>query len=102
MATWLEEYTQLKTVAEQKIGSAQLTTSEMLGYQEVLYRIEVLEACKMFSKTSPVPQAVFQFSARQCRVLSARYSGSDQYGTDWLASAEEYLCGSERKEGAWT
>ena len=36
MATWLEEYTQLKTVAEQKIGSAQLTTSEMLGYQEVL------------------------------------------------------------------
>ena len=54
MATWLEEYTQLKTVAEQKIGSAQLTTSEMLGYQEVLYRIEVLEACKMFSKTAPV------------------------------------------------
>ena len=54
MATWLEEYTQLKTVAEQKIGSAQLTTSEMRGYQEVLYRIEVLEACKMFSKTAPV------------------------------------------------
>ena len=54
MATWLEEYTQIKSVAEQKIGSAQLTISEMLGYQEVLYRIEVLEACKMFSKTAPV------------------------------------------------
>ena len=38
--------------AKNRIG--QLTTSEMLGYQEVLYRIEVLEACKMFSKTAPV------------------------------------------------
>lgn len=54
MATWLEEYKATKDALGQEFQSGSVTIGKILQYQEVLYRIDVLEACQMLCKTAPV------------------------------------------------
>ena len=54
MATTLEQYNQMKQQLTAKIADGTMTVDQLLGYQELLYRISVLESCMNFVKTSPV------------------------------------------------
>ena len=54
MATTLEQYYQTKQQLTAKITDGSLTVDQLLGYQELLYRISVLESCMNFVKTAPV------------------------------------------------
>lgn len=54
MATTLEQYYQAKQKLAAKMTAGQLNTDQILGYQELLYRISVLESCMGFVKTAPV------------------------------------------------
>lgn len=54
MATTLEQYYQMKQQLTAKIADGTMTVDQLLGYQELLYRISVLESCMNFVKTAPV------------------------------------------------
>lgn len=54
MATTLEQYYQTKQQLSARITEGTLTQDQLLGYQELLYRISVLESCMNFVKTAPV------------------------------------------------
>lgn len=54
MATTLEQYYQTKQQLNAKVASDEMTMDQLLGYQELLYRISVLESCMNFVKTAPV------------------------------------------------
>lgn len=54
MATTLEQYYQTKQQLSAKIADGTMTVDQLLGYQELLYRISVLESCMNFVKTAPV------------------------------------------------
>lgn len=54
MATTLEQYYQMKQQLTGKITDGTMTVDQLLGYQELLYRISVLECCMNFVKTAPV------------------------------------------------
>lgn len=54
MATTLEQYNQMKQQLTAKIADGTMTVDQLLGYQELLYRISVLESCMNFVKTAPV------------------------------------------------
>lgn len=54
MATTLEQYNQMKQQLAAKIADGTMTVDQLLGYQELLYRISVLESCMNFVKTAPV------------------------------------------------
>ena len=54
MATTLEQYNQMKQQLSAKITDGTMTGDQLLGYQELLYRISVLESCMNFVKTAPV------------------------------------------------
>lgn len=54
MATTLEQYYQTKQQLNAKIAEGKFTNDQLLGYQELMYRISVLESCMMFLKTAPV------------------------------------------------
>ena len=54
MATTLEQYNQMKQQLTVKIADGSMTVDQLLGYQELLYRISVLESCMNFVKTAPV------------------------------------------------
>lgn len=54
MATTLEQYNQMKQQLSAKIADGTMTGDQLLGYQELLYRISVLESCMNFVKTAPV------------------------------------------------
>ena len=54
MATTLEQYNQMKQQLTAKIADGSMTVEQLLGYQELLYRISVLESCMNFVKTAPV------------------------------------------------
>lgn len=54
MATTLEQYNQMKHQLTAKIADGSMTVDQLLGYQELLYRISVLESCMNFVKTAPV------------------------------------------------
>ena len=56
MATTLEQYYQTKQQLTAKIENGGLTIDQLLGYQELLYRIAVLESCMNFAKTVPVTE----------------------------------------------
>lgn len=54
MATKLEQYYQTKQQLTARIENGSITVDQLLGYQELLYRISVLESCMNFVKTAPV------------------------------------------------
>lgn len=54
MATTLDQYYQTKQQLSAKIADGSLNMDQLLGYQELLYRIDVLESCMAFVKTAPV------------------------------------------------
>lgn len=54
MATVLEQYIDLKGRISAKIAAGNFPPEQMLQYQEMLYRIDVLETCMAFGKTAPV------------------------------------------------
>lgn len=56
MATILEQYHQTKQQLDVKIANNQMTAEQVLGYQELLYRISVLESCMNFVKTAPISE----------------------------------------------
>lgn len=54
MATTLEQYYQIKQQISPKIASGTIPMDQLLGYQELLYRIDVLESSMAFVKSAPV------------------------------------------------
>ena len=54
MATWLNDYQAMKVNMEQELAQGAMETCKAMQYQELLYRIEVLETCRMLCKTAPV------------------------------------------------
>ena len=53
MATILESYRNMKTAHESGIQTGNAGQVSVWTYQELLYRIEVLEVCQMFVKSAP-------------------------------------------------
>lgn len=54
MATWLNEYKELKGGIAQQANGGQMALEQLMLHQELLYRIEVLEACQTLCKTAPI------------------------------------------------
>lgn len=54
MATTLEQYYQTRQQLNARIAEGKLDPNQLLGYQELLYRISVLESCMNFIKTAPI------------------------------------------------
>lgn len=71
MATWLSEYKNLKNEMEKQIGAGHVSLEQLMLYQELLYRIEVLYASQAFCQTAPVTTDV--------AVLSGHYQLVDAY-----------------------
>ena len=63
MATWLSEYKNLKNEMEKQIGAGHASLEQLMLYQELLYRIEVLYASQAFCQTAPVTTDVAVLSA---------------------------------------
>lgn len=58
MATWLSEYKNLKNEMEKQISTGNASLEQLMLYQELLYRIEVLHASQAFCQTAPVTTEV--------------------------------------------
>ena len=54
MATTLEQYYQTKQQLLTRFSESQVSPEQAIGYQELMYRISVLESCMAFVKTAPV------------------------------------------------
>ncbi len=54
MATVLEQYNVMKENMNAAMAKRTFPVEHMLQYQELLYRIDVLETCMTFCKTAPV------------------------------------------------
>ena len=54
MATILDQYNQKKVQISAQIAAGKFPAEQMLQYQEMLYRIDVLETCMSFCRTAPV------------------------------------------------
>ena len=52
--TTLDQYYQTKQQLNAKMADGSFTVDKLLGYQELMYRISVLESCMGFVKTAPV------------------------------------------------
>lgn len=53
MATYLTEYNTLKTSMTQQAAASGMSLEQLMVYQELLYRIEVLETCQTLCKSAP-------------------------------------------------
>ena len=53
MGTMLERYWAIKVDMDSGMQTAKPPPEQIWQYQELLYRIEVLQACRMFQKTAP-------------------------------------------------
>lgn len=62
MATILNKYLQVRDSMQEKIKQGALPCDQILVYQEILYRISVLETCQAFCKTAPVTMDAKQLS----------------------------------------
>ena len=71
MATLLEQYLGTKENMNAAIAKGAFPMEHLLQYQEVLYRINVLETCMTFCKTAPVTPDM--------RVLSLHYQLLDAF-----------------------
>lgn len=54
MATYLDDYNNRKLSFGPLIQAGKMTLGDSMVYQELLYRIQVLETCQMLCKTAPV------------------------------------------------
>ena len=54
MANTLEQYYQTKQQLNAKMAEGKFTNDQLLGYQELMYRISILESCMTFIKSAPV------------------------------------------------
>ena len=54
MATTLEQYYQTKQQLNARMAEGKFTNDQLLGYQELMYRISILESCMTFIKSAPV------------------------------------------------
>ena len=54
MATWLNDYKNRKLSLEPLLQRGKMSVQELLVYQELLYRIQILETCQSLCKTAPV------------------------------------------------
>lgn len=54
MATRLNEYQSRKAALEQGLAQNGMDLNQSMQYQELVYRIGVLETCRMLSKTAPL------------------------------------------------
>lgn len=54
MATWLNEYQKRKSTMTEQLHNGTLKPGQIIQYQELSYRIEVLETCQAFCKTAPI------------------------------------------------
>lgn len=71
MATLLEKYINLQMEFAEKVTNGVLPLDKVLVYQEILYRIDVLESCQLFVKTAPV--------TTDTKVLAYHYQMWDAY-----------------------
>ena len=54
MATYLDEYRNWKLSFAPLLQAGKMTLRDTVVYQELLYRIQVLETCQLLCKTAPV------------------------------------------------
>ena len=54
MATYLDDYNNRKLSFGPLLKAGKMTLRDTMVYQELLYRIQVLETCQMLCKTAPV------------------------------------------------
>lgn len=54
MATYLDDYNNRKLSFGPLLKQGKMTLGDTMVYQELLYRIQVLETCQMLCKTAPV------------------------------------------------
>ena len=54
MATYLDEYRNRKLSFAPLLQAGKMTLRDTVVYQELLYRIQVLETCKMLCKVAPI------------------------------------------------
>ena len=71
MATWLNDYQVRKEQMAPLAAKGEFSLMQSMEYQELLYRIEVLETCQMFCKTAPV--------TTDLKVLIGHYQLVDAY-----------------------
>lgn len=62
MATVLEKYNETKMRMSGQINNVTFTLEHLLQYQELLYRINVLESCMTFCRTAPVTADLHRMS----------------------------------------
>ena len=88
MATVLEQYNDLKGRISAQIAAGQFPPEQMLQYQEMLYRIDVLETCMAFVKTAPITM--------DQRILSYHYQMLDAFMMCLLQERRFGLPGDEK------
>lgn len=54
MASWLDEYQNIKTDMERVFNDAAPTVEQLIVYQELIYRVGVLETAKALCSSAPV------------------------------------------------
>jgi len=62
MATLLEKYGKMKTELDFEVTTSKLAPEQIWAYQELLYRIEVLQVCQMFQSAAPLSAEVKDLS----------------------------------------
>ena len=104
MATWLNEYKELKGGIAQQANGGQMALEQLMLHQELLYRIEVLEACQTLCKTAPITTDLQAMSGHYklvdayiCCMAKERRFG--QPADDNLKAKLENGCGGVGKDG---
>lgn len=54
MASMLDRYIEMKNEMMEQMESHEMTQLELLAFQELAYRIGVLESCRVFTKSAPI------------------------------------------------
>ena len=88
MATTLEQYYQMRQQLNGRIAEGKMDANQLLGYQELLYRISVLESCMNFIKTTP--------ASTDLKVLGEHYKVVETYFTALSQERKIGIPGDER------
>ncbi len=71
MASMLNQYYEKREQMNKQFASAPANQGQLMAYQELLYRINILETCMMFSRTVPI--------TTDQRILSSHYCVADAF-----------------------